>query len=390
MSLYNRNAAPVKSDAQVMGTLEGKDIYNTSFTGVPKTELKLPDDDYAGERERAKTRNSDYGVKPMTQEELDAERALSWVLLKKFTMSIFKMDFTRFSFPVGYSEQRSFLERTADLFTFIADDYAQQMVNCSVPETRLQLLATGICAGFYIYLQSKKPWNPVLGETYYGKWPNGVEIFGEQSSHHPPISDFQIFGPNNSWKCHARCNFTINSGVFQVDVVQRGTFYLEFADGTTYEWEFPTICVQGIIRGDRYVLVKGPLIVKDTFNDLTVQVDIAPKADRSKGIAKQRQTTLYGGILDGTGKNFISKITGDYTEKIEVDGEELWNIDTKTAHRPTAQVDEEMILPSDCRFRIDRMYLIKENIEVADEAKIIIEEAQRREEKLRDCIPAQA
>ena len=386
MTLIDRGQAPT-ANPQVMGTLEGRDIYNTSYTGFPRTELHLPDDDYAGERDRAKTRNSDYGVQPMTQEELDKERSLSWVLLKKFTMSIFKMDFTRFSFPVGYSEQRSFLERTADLFTFIADDYAQQMIPETDPEKRLQLLATGICAGFHIYLQGKKPWNPVLGETYYGRWPNGVEIYGEQTSHHPPVSDFQIFGPDNAWKCHAHCNFTINSGVFQVDVVQRGVFHLEFADGTSYEWEFPTIAVQGIIRGDRYVLVKGPLVVKDVTHNLTVQVEIAPKADRNKGIPKQRQTIIYGGILDDTGKNYISKITGDYTEHIVVDDEELWNIDNKTAHRPTADVGDDMLLPSDCRFRLDRMYLIKDMTEVADEAKVTIEEAQRREEKLRECVP---
>lgn len=373
-----------------MGKVEDHVIYNTSFTGFPKTELDEPDDDYAGERQRAKTRIDDYGIQPMTQEELDAERALSWVLLKKFTMAIFTMDFTKFSFPVGYSEQRSFLERTADLFTFIADDYAQQMVDCGVPETRLQLLTTGIIGAFHIYMQSKKPWNPVLGETYYGKWPNGVEIFGEQSCHHPPVSDFQIYGPNNSWSCHAHCHFSISSGVRQVDVIQRGTFVLEFNDGATYEWEFPTISVTGIIRGDRYVLIKGPLVVKDTYNDLVCQVEIAPKADKSRGIPKQRQTTIYGGILDGSGKNYISKITGDYANKVVVDDEELWNIDTKIAHRPLAPVDEDMILPSDCRFRIDRMYLINKKLDIADEAKIIIEEAQRREEKLRELVPLQA
>lgn len=385
--LYNRRQAPVPEGQQKMGEIEGHVIYNTSFTGFPKTELQMPDTDYAGERERAKTRNSDYGIQPMTKEELDYERSLSWVLLKKFTMSIFKMDFTRFSFPCGYSEQRSFLERTADLFTFIADDYASQMVECGVPEQRLHMLTTGIIGAFYIYMQSKKPWNPVLGETYIGKWPNGVEIYGEQSCHHPPISDFQIYGPNKSWYCHAHCNFTISSGMFQVDVIQRGVFELEFNDGVKYQWEFPTICVQGIIRGTRYVTIKGPLIVKDITNGLTCQVEIAPKADKSKGIPQQRQTVIYGGILDGTGKNYISKITGDYADKVVIDGDEVWNIDTKIAHRPIEPVDEDMILPSDCRFRLDRMYLIQKNMDVADEAKVVIEESQRREEKLRDKVP---
>ena len=284
--ILSRGQAPTADSAPVMGRVADRDIKNTSYTGFPRTELALPDDDYAGYRERATTRCTDDGVKPMTDAELEEERKLSWELLKKFTQSIFSMDFTRFSFPVGYSEQRSFLERTADLFAFIADDYAQQMVDCGVPETRLQLLATGIIAGFHIYLASKKPWNPVLGETYVGRWPNGVTMYGEQTSHHPPISDFQIFGPNNEWKCHAHCNFSISSGMLQVDVIQKGMFHLEFDDGTTYQWQFPTISVTGVVKGERYVRVKGPLVVEDTYNDLKLEVEIAPKADKKKAEAK--------------------------------------------------------------------------------------------------------
>ena len=385
-SILSRGQAPTSDSAPVMGRVADRDIKNTSYTGFPRTELALPDDDYAGYRERATTRCTDDGVKPMTDAELEEERKLSWELLKKFTQSIFSMDFTRFSFPVGYSEQRSFLERTADLFAFIADDYAQQMVDCGVPETRLQLLATGIIAGFHIYLASKKPWNPVLGETYVGRWPNGVTMYGEQTSHHPPISDFQIFGPNNEWKCHAHCNFSISSGMFQVDVIQKGMFHLEFDDGTTYQWQFPTISVTGVVKGDRYVRVKGPLVVEDTYNDLKLEVEIAPKADKKKGIPKQRQTIVYGGILDGTGKDFMSNLTGDYCKNVVVDGEETWNINDKIAHRPIEAVPDEELLPSDCRFRLDRMYLIKGDLPTADNVKVVIEESQRREEKLRQCV----
>lgn len=384
--ITNRGEAPLNDQNPVMGEVDGKKIYTTSYVGFPRTELKLADDDYAGERERAMTRNTDQGVMPMTQEEQDAERALTYTLIKKFTMNIFKLDFTRFSFPVGYSEQRTFLERTADLFTFIADKYADLMYECGVPEQRLQYLATGIIAGFHIYLQSKKPWNPVLGETYVGKWPNGAVIYGEQTSHHPPVSDFQIIGPDDKWKCIAHCNFSISSGITQVDVLQHGTFKLEFDDGTEYEWEFPTISVLGIIKGDRIVTVKGPLEVEDKTNELKCVVEIGPKPDRSKGITKERKTTLYGGILSPDGTKIFNKITGDYCNEVYCDGEVYWNLEEDIAHRPIADVTDDELLPSDCRFRIDRMYLIKGDLDEADKAKVIIEESQRREEKLRDCV----
>jgi hypothetical protein len=387
VSLITRGQAPMKTPITPLGELNGTPIYTTSYAGFGRTELVYPDDNYSLERQVIKTRNQDSGCFPMSDKDLAEERALTWTLMNKFTKAILSMDFTTFSFPVGYSEQRSFLERTADLFTFIADDYADQIRSNGVPETRLQLLAAGIIASFHIYMKYKKPWNPVLGETLVSKWPNGVTLFAEQSSHHPPISDFQIYGPKNEdgeyqWTCRAHCCFTISSGVTQVDIHQNGTFILEFDDGFAYEWVYPVITVFGIVKGQRSVIVKGPIVVKDTLNEVTLEVDLGLKPDRAKGITKQRHCSVYGGIADPTGKLY-SKMTGDYSKSLVVDGEEVWNLEKNIAHRPIAPVEDELLLPSDSRFRLDRMLLINQDLPTADVIKVAIEECQRRERKLR-------
>jgi len=42
----------------------------------------------------------------------------------------------------------------------------------------------------------KKPFNPLLGETWQAEQANGgCRIFMEQISHHPPISAFEMIGP---------------------------------------------------------------------------------------------------------------------------------------------------------------------------------------------------
>jgi hypothetical protein len=194
-------------------------------------------------------------------------------------------------------------------------------------------------------------------------------LYAEQTSHHPPISDFQIYGPPNNeggyeWTCRAHCCFTIASGMTQVDIYQNGTFVLEFDDGFSYEWVYPVISVFGIVKGQRSVLIKGPIVVKDTLNDVTTQIELGPKPDRAKGIVKQRHCQLYGGIADPTGKLY-SKLTGDYAKEIIVDSAEVWNLE-----KNIAPVEDELLLPSDSRFRLDRMLLINQ-------------ECQRREKKLR-------
>ncbi|KAH0795460.1 Oxysterol binding protein [Histomonas meleagridis] len=383
MSIISRASAPISENAIVMGKVEDRDIYNTSYVGYPPTPLPVADKDYEHERYLAKNCRDGYGIKPMTPEELSAERALSWAIIKRLTMAVLSMDFTHFSFPVGYSEPRSFLERTADIFTFIADDYANQMVNCKDPVKRIQLLTTGVVAGYHIYMQSKKPWNPILGETYIGRWPNGVTIYGEQTSHHPPISDFQIESPDKSWKCHAHCNFTISSGVMNVDILQTGIFHLEFTDGGKYEWQFPVITVSGVIRGERYVNVKGQMVVRDTVNNLTSTVVVQP---RTGFFSWAGPTVIDGKVTDENGK-LLSQMTGDYAESLKIGDEEIWNIEKVKASRPIAEVRDDELLLSDSRFRLDRMYLIKKEMDIADGAKVTLEEAQRREEKLRICVP---
>ena len=37
-----------------------------------------------------------------------------------------------------------------------------------------------------------KPFNPILGETYQSRFNDGTKCFLEQTSHHPPVSHFEV------------------------------------------------------------------------------------------------------------------------------------------------------------------------------------------------------
>lgn len=387
MSLVQRKQAPVAADAKPIATVEGFPIYNTSYTGVTDHKIPYDNDDYAMERYRAINKWCADGVMPMTKEEQDFEREVDWKMIKKFTKKVFSMDLTHFSFPVAYSEPRSFLERTADLFTFIAGSYADKAAATKAPEERLKLLAIGIAAGFHLYMQPKKPWNPVLGETYVTKWESGATLYGEQTSHHPPISNFEIFGKDNAWKCVAQCNFSIDSGLTEVDVYQKGIFKLEFADGDVYEWEFPDVCVRNLVYGDRIVRVAGKFLIKNPNSNHELICHLAPSKDKKLGIMEFAHTHLYGGIRPlGTKdkKEFSHVISGDYCRKITWDNEVVWDIEKDTTKRPIQEIPESELLLSDSRFRMDRAYLIDgKDLDTADIVKESIENAQRREEKLR-------
>jgi hypothetical protein len=143
--------------------------------------------------------------------------------------------------------------------------------------------------------------------------------------------------------------------------------------------------VLGIVRGDRYVKVSGELVIRDVTNDLVCTVEIAPKKPKTKvkGLENPTATTVYGGIPDGTGKNLVCVVRGDYCGSLFVDDDEAWDIKRDFASRPLKEPPGDLLLPSDSRFRIDRGLLIAGRLEDADRAKVILEEMQRREEKLR-------
>lgn len=57
-------------------------------------------------------------------------------------------------------------------------------------------MAKVICfgVGFSLaYITMEKPFNPILGETYQGVI-DGFPVYGEQISHHPPISSLYMIG----------------------------------------------------------------------------------------------------------------------------------------------------------------------------------------------------
>ncbi|OHS98558.1 Oxysterol binding protein [Tritrichomonas foetus] len=433
VNLINLKEAP--HTGKEVATFDGKKYYNASYTGFPKQELILPDNDYKCDRTIAIKKNSKDGVKPMTKEEQDFERSLNWKVIKKFTMEIFKMDVTKFSFPVGYNEPRTFVERATDLFSFLVTKYMDDVLNTTDPVQRFSYLAVGIIAGFHLYLQKKKPWNPVLGETYVGQWSNGVTMYGEQTSHHPPVSNIQVIPPDNKWRIDAQFNFGIDQGIFLVNILQKGLTKLTLNDGTIYEWEFPTISVTGIVKGDRVVKVKGPFVMRDLTNNLEVFVNVNPSKSNSKNFQNNQQdllnmnpeqfeqvmaneeeekkhhkkekkekkdkkekkekkpknkypvTSIEGGVRKMGEEKFLSLIHGDYTSEVYINTTKVWSIKNDISERPLKPIPDDMLLLSDCRYRIDRAMLVQGDMKKADKAKLVLEECQRHDYKLRDSVP---
>jgi hypothetical protein len=121
MLLIARTKAPCTNEP--LGTIDDLPFHNMCYTGFDLHELAPRDSDYLTERMRALHYNSKQGVRPMTKEEQAAERRLARKMLLKLTMAVFKMNLANVSFPVGFNEQRTLLERSSDLFSFLVTEF---------------------------------------------------------------------------------------------------------------------------------------------------------------------------------------------------------------------------------------------------------------------------
>lgn len=93
-------------------------------------------------------------------------------------------------------------------------DHAHACVCCiSYPAINV-VFACPVPAGLHHSFEKwKKPFNPILGETWEAGLPDGSSIFMEQISHHPPVSAFHLEGPGWSSRPYTMHNCMRHMGM---------------------------------------------------------------------------------------------------------------------------------------------------------------------------------
>ena len=95
------------------------------------------------------------------------------------------------SLPVRIFEKRSTVERICDLWC-TAPIFLKRASLEMDPVERMKNAITFVISGMHQVASQRKPFNPIIGETFEGLWPDGSRIYVEHVSHHPPISCFTV------------------------------------------------------------------------------------------------------------------------------------------------------------------------------------------------------
>ena len=142
-----------------------------------------------------------------------------------------------------FSEPLSFLQCIAAWL-----EYQHLLIEANKMQDRgLQCLY--ILSAFVIILANtertvKKPFNPLLGETFEYTDPEfGTRFFAEQVSHHPPISAFHA--ENSSFVYQGWIQVKIELGLSGIYIVTLGTSVHNLLIGETFVWHEGDFSVRG-------------------------------------------------------------------------------------------------------------------------------------------------
>ena len=340
-------------------------------------------------------------------------------LLSDIIVQILKVPFGHhISLNIKMFEPKCLQERFSSAFSY-APKYLTLMEDPDLnPLERFKYFITFLTSALYTIASQLKPFNPFLGETFQGEFPNGDKLYIEQVTHNPLCTRF-FLRHKTSYELSGYLNFSVKSeGLGScMYIVEKGPVVIKYLNTDD---EF--------IGTLPYIKVVNARSEKDRASILDGNAVFINKKSKLKAVVKyntnkQNVGAIYGNVFKfsypenykfeyekeieftkkfklGKSNNYkiICDISGNYLENLTIGKKVYWDIDTQN---PSFIRPVKSCLPSDGRFREDLIWLYRSfycanNEEermiyqsIAQEWKIMMEEFNRWERKRRnDLRPA--
>ncbi|KAL4423109.1 hypothetical protein ABPG77_004792 [Micractinium sp. CCAP 211/92] len=242
------------------------------------------------------------GLACTNMELLEAQRSAIVEVIKSLGRNLItgNLDLLKVSLPVRMFEPRSYLQKLADPWVY--PRYLRLAAETADPVERLKWVVTFFIAGFHrAFERWAKPFNPILGETWQAGLADGTRIYLEQISHHPPISAFQLEGPDGLYTFTGLSQPSVSYGTNAVKTTARGYRVLDFADGGRIEVHFPTYYLRGLLYTSApRAEVTGTAEFVDVRNGLSVEVCFGKLEEARSGTVLARSDALSGTLFRST------------------------------------------------------------------------------------------
>ncbi|CAB1346231.1 unnamed protein product [Coregonus sp. 'balchen'] len=249
----------------------------TTAIGISKEELSCFD--RGKEDSLTPKEDSSHSIsKSKTETVSEENKSLIWTLLKQVRPG---MDLSKVVLPTFILEPRSFLDKLSDYYY-----HADFLSEAAVEENAYNRMKKVVkCSVFPPYENQglKKPYNPIIGETYRCMWlhskTNSKTFYiSEQVSHHPPVSAFYVSNRKDgfclSGSILAKSKFYGNSLSAILDGEARLTFLNR---GEDYVMNMPYAHCKGILYGTMTLELAGQITIACEKTGYSAQLEFKLK-----------------------------------------------------------------------------------------------------------------
>lgn len=315
----------------------------------------------------------------------EENKSLIWMLLKQLRPG---MDLSRVVLPTFVLEPRSFLNKLSDYYY-----HADLLSRAALEEDayrRIKLVLRWYLSGFYKKPKGiKKPYNPILGETFRCCWihpqTNSRTFYiAEQVSHHPPVSAFHVSNQKDgfciSGSITAKSRFYGNSLSAVLDGKATLTFLNRAED---YTLTMPYAHCKGILYGTMTMELGGRVTIECKQNNFQAELEfkLKPFFGGSTSINQ-----ISGTITSG--QDILAHLSGHWDREVFIKEEgrgspELfWNpsgeVREQRLKRHTVLFEEQTELESERLWQHVTRAIREGDQHKATQEKFSLEEAQRQ------------
>ncbi|KAI5285916.1 hypothetical protein KEM52_002220 [Ascosphaera acerosa] len=303
-------------------------------------------------------------------------------------------DLATMSMPVSANEPISLLQRCAEQLEYsalldkaaAATDgverlaYVTAFAVSSLSSTRLKERA------------ARKPFNPMLGETYeLVREDAGFRFVGEKVSHRPVQLAFQADA--REWSLAQSPKPTQQFWGKSAEIITEGKLRLSLhARGERYSWSAAACSLKNIIAGEKYIEPTGEMTV---LNETTGEKSVT--TFKAGGMFSGRSEELSTRVFDAHGRALPLGLAGTWTDSIKLTenghatGTVIWSVGAlvknpqrhwgytafAAALNEITSTERDRLPPTDSRLRPDQRALEEGKVSRAEELKEALEVAQR-------------
>uniref|UniRef100_A0A4W4ESI4 Oxysterol-binding protein n=1 Tax=Electrophorus electricus TaxID=8005 RepID=A0A4W4ESI4_ELEEL len=320
----------------------------------------------------------------------EENKGLIWTLLKQLRPG---MDLSKVVLPTFILEPRSFLDKLSDYYYHA--NLLSQAVTEESPYCRMKQVLRWYLSGFYKKPKGlKKPYNPILGETFRCCWlhpqtDSCTFYIAEQVSHHPPVSAFYISNKKDGFciggSILAKSKFYGNSLSAILDGKARLLFLTRDEE---YVITMPYAHCKGILYGTMTLELGGNITIECEKTKYCAELEFKLKPFLGSSCNVNR---VSGKIR--MGEDVLATVDGHW------DGEVLLH-EKRTGHQgvlwsPNAGVRKQRLrrqvvqLEQQGPFESERLWthvtsaIIAKDQNKATQEKFVLEETQRQEARER-------